>query len=1065
MTAESETSRRADTALAETKAGPPVSVGRDAPGPDSVADTEGRALMHRIENRLFDRSHEPVRVGRFTLLRSIGSGGMGVVHLAYDDVLDRKVAVKLIHAERARSPEATERLLREARAMARVSHANVVSIFEAGEYADGVFIAMEFVQGCTLGEWLAQHERPWTERLAVLRAAGQGLAAAHAASVVHRDFKPDNVLLTSDGIAKVTDFGLAGIGQLLSVPDNVEATGEARVGTRTRTAMGTPSYMPPEQFEARPADDRSDQFSFCVVLYEALFGARPFAGETLSELSTNVIEGNRRPIPGRTAVPRRVGAAIARGLSVDPDDRWPSMAALLQEITIDPRRRSWTLAVAGTAVAGVVVAVAGGEDAPSVCAGAEQRLAGIWDDERRADIEAAVTALGTDYAARTWARIEPRLSEYAQSWQQGHRSACEATRLTKEQSEAMLDRRVACLDRARLELSAAVTVLAAGQSESIANADVLVSQLPPLSRCADAAVLLAEVDPPSPSEVQGVAAVHALLAESRAEARVGHYDTSLVAAEAAETHARSLSYGPVQSEVALALGQAHALRYDGPLAVEAFRAAQRSALSQGQWALALDATRNLGFNLAARRSLYEQANEVFEVARGLLPHAQSVASRAGYHSDRAAALAASGRIVDAIDAYRVALDEWEHAGPGHELTAANVRTSLGEALLRSRDLDAAERELQAADAEIVAEVGDGHPLQARVSYTRARVAQQRGDSDVAATLYASALALARARQPRHPLTATYAIGAATLGIQRGKLTETTAKLRDIVDTWLPRLGPDYGSMVLARCSLGGVLLNLGKAVEAELEFRLCLQAQQRRYGDEHTLVATTLSNLGSALVVQRRFEEAEPLYRRSVRILAVTLGPDSPRVARARVELAGNLIDQARYEEAERELRPALAVMVAASGPDDPQVGMARNYLGNLLLSLKRYDAALEQLRASLRSLKKAHGEHNASVARTLFSIAAVEMLQDDTDAAVSSMERAVAIYRVIETSDTQRGEALHRLAVALWLQGRERKRALALGHEALEILQRVPDSTSAKTLAELRSWLADPKSLRVVSG
>jgi diguanylate cyclase (GGDEF)-like protein len=288
------------------------------------------------------------RIGRFTVLHEIAAGGMGVVYAALDEQLDRKVAIKLLHARETRAREAYGRMMREARAMARLSHPNVVQVHDVGRVDGDVFVAMEYVQGQSLRKWLKAAPRSWRDVLDIFRQAGQGLVAAHAAGIVHRDFKPDNVVVTTDRRVKVLDFGLArwhdprdhlapvdaeesgtpsheGDDSPHSAPDH----DDEQSLTKTGFVMGTPAYMSPEQHQGYPADARSDQFSFCVALYEALYGRRPFPGRTFHKVAKAILEREPLPPPAESRVPKWLHRVVMRGLSRDPSDRFPSMEALL----------------------------------------------------------------------------------------------------------------------------------------------------------------------------------------------------------------------------------------------------------------------------------------------------------------------------------------------------------------------------------------------------------------------------------------------------------------------------------------------------------------------------------------------------------------------------------------------------------------------------------------------------------------------------------------------------------------------------------------------------------------
>jgi predicted Ser/Thr protein kinase len=337
-----------------------------------ASDQRGRPSLLRPPQASRGRFRAGERFGPFEVLELLGEGGMGVVFAAHDPDLERKVAIKVLRG-RSKAPEAQLRLLREAQAMAQLAHPHVITVHQVGTRDDEVFVVMEYVDGGTLRDWVAAEPRGWREVLAVYRGAGQGLAAAHKAGLVHRDFKPDNVLIRSDGRVVVTDFGLvATVGatnesapmpqQLISSPSNASSSKLAVQLTRTGEVMGTPLYMAPEQHRGARADARADQFAFCVALFEALYGMRPFGGQTYEEVVQNVLQEPPRKPPEQTKVPGWVHEVVRRGLRSSPDERFPDMDALLEGLARDPaavRRRRWlaagavasVLAVAGLSVA------------------------------------------------------------------------------------------------------------------------------------------------------------------------------------------------------------------------------------------------------------------------------------------------------------------------------------------------------------------------------------------------------------------------------------------------------------------------------------------------------------------------------------------------------------------------------------------------------------------------------------------------------------------------------------------------------------------------------------------
>jgi tetratricopeptide (TPR) repeat protein/predicted Ser/Thr protein kinase len=323
---------------------------------DPVASTADVAVDTDVDTKL------PTSIGRFEIVSKLGEGGMGVVLLATDPMLNRKVALKVLRASQRAGDDGRRRLLREAQGVAKLVHENVVVVHEVGQHDGQIYVAMEYVAGTTLGRW--QKTRGWLEVLAIYLRAGRGLEAAHAAGLVHRDFKPDNVLVGDDGRVRVSDFGLvASIGDTeprgpSSAPSELSAS-----LTRTGMVVGTPRYMAPEQYSAAAVDARADQFAFCVALYEALYRKPPFPGESSTEICERVLAGDITPVPADSDVPPIVRDAVLRGLRRAPAERFPSMKELLATLARadmqpvaearSPRRWRRALIVAG---AGLVVA-------------------------------------------------------------------------------------------------------------------------------------------------------------------------------------------------------------------------------------------------------------------------------------------------------------------------------------------------------------------------------------------------------------------------------------------------------------------------------------------------------------------------------------------------------------------------------------------------------------------------------------------------------------------------------------------------------------------------------------
>ncbi|MBL8939061.1 MAG: serine/threonine protein kinase [Archangium sp.] len=483
-------------------------------------------------------------VGRYVVLELVGEGAMGRVYAAYDPVLDRKVALKLLHPL-VDGPEGQQRLLREAKALAKVAHPNLVGVHDAGAFRDSVFIAMEFVEGTTLRAWLKAERRSEALTLDAFRQAARGLAAAHDAGLVHRDFKPENVLVGADGRVRVSDFGLAReSGAALSVT-SLEApalTDPSSLQTATGALVGTPAYMAPEQLLGRRADAKADQFAFCVALAEGLSGARPFAKNTLDVVSAGA----------KLTGPTRVVRALTRGLSAAPEKRFGSMHELLS--ALEPRSvrpLAFVLpAVAALAIgAGVVVSV---RQRNELCASGPSRVAAVWTNDRRHSLEQHFSTLG---GGATFTRIADELDRWGTQWAQVHREACEATRLRGEQSDQLLTVRMACLERRLLEVDGALGVLATTDTNSLPRAQDAILSLTPLTVCSNATALLSPSPrPEQPAVVARVERVERELARAQALKDAGRFKEGLPIATSAALEAHAIGWAPLEAEALLVRG-------------------------------------------------------------------------------------------------------------------------------------------------------------------------------------------------------------------------------------------------------------------------------------------------------------------------------------------------------------------------------------------------------------------------------------------------------------------------------------------------------------------------------
>ncbi|HTJ45481.1 MAG TPA: serine/threonine-protein kinase [Kofleriaceae bacterium] len=514
------------------------------------------------------------RVGRYVIEREIGAGGMGVVVEARDPELQRQVALKLVRPD-AGDRAYTARLVREARAMAKLEHPNVVRVYDSGEVGGEVFVAMELVVGRSLGAWLRAVRRPWRDVLARFVEAGRGLAAAHAAGMVHRDFKPDNVLVRdSDGSVAVTDFGLAvpadrehhGSGAAVVTPisgDDPTIKGGGPSGdlptppgstftlTRTGVAVGTPPYMAPEQHMGADVDARADIFSFCASLYEGVYGERPFAVDNARRHDPDAwsaaIARGPRPAPKGRAVPASLRRALLRGLAANPSDRWPSMDSLLVALrSILSRRRRAALVFASLVVVGTFAAVVIVSRRTPIdrCGEEAARVRSVWGPTDRARVDRAIRGTGKPYAPQATATAIASIDRWSTQWHDVRETTCrDAERGALPESAWRTIS--ACLDQGLIEVDGRIELLSEG-GDVVDHARQIAS-LPSVSECSRL-----EHDP-LPSDARWLAEIRGVqrdLAETRRLHAAGNNGAAFAKAHPVLWRARGLGWRPLIDDAA-----------------------------------------------------------------------------------------------------------------------------------------------------------------------------------------------------------------------------------------------------------------------------------------------------------------------------------------------------------------------------------------------------------------------------------------------------------------------------------------------------------------------------------
>jgi tetratricopeptide (TPR) repeat protein len=865
-------------------------------------------------------------LGRYIVLGQLGGGGMGVVYAAYDPQLDRKVAVKLLRPD-AGGGDASEgraRLLREGQAMARLAHPNVIAVHDVGTFEDQVFVAMEFVEGQTLAAWV-KTPRPWRDAVATFAQAGRGLAAAHAAGLVHRDFKPDNVLVGRDGRVRVLDFGLARAADAAAVNDPGLPASPSSLAPLTQPGaiLGTPAYMSPEQFAGRLADARSDQFSFCVSLYEALFGERPFGGDTLAALRDAVAGGVVRPAPQGTRVPAWLRAVVVRGLSKQPNERHPSMDALLTALAHDPgvaRRRRLVVAAAAVLIAGAALGWRHlSREHELLCRGAERKLAGIWDEAARAKVHDAFATCQQPFAQDAFRGVGTALDQYARAWVAAQNDACEATRVRGDQSEELLDLRVECLSHRLEDVRALTDLFAHADCRVVEKSVQAVAALPALDECSNAAALKATLRPPADAKTRAdIESLRKRLAASKSLDDAGKYADALTIAAAAARDAKTLHYRPVEAEALCRLGEAQDWAGDARAAEQSLLEAASSAEASHHDEVAARAWIALIRVVGYAEARYDQALIWARFAEAAVDRLGAPGLlRASLLLNQGLVLQEKGEYEPAVAAYREAAAIRERALGPSSLEVAGALNSVGIGLYQLGRLDEAQPMHERALAIYEQALGREHPLIGTSLTKLGNVLLDRGRPDDALALQLRALAIReRTLAPGHPQIAMAMGNVGNAYFIGGHYEQALDYQRRALAIQEKALGPDNPRLANTVNNIGAVLLAQHRYEEALAQQRRALAIRQKVLGEKHADVALSLNNVGEVLAEMGKPREALGYYERAVAMWEQTLGKDHP-------ELTDGLVGLGKVELALGAPEKAIAVLERAFAlkpehPDDP---------------------------------------------------------------------------------------------------------------------------------------------------
>lgn len=712
------------------------------------------------------------KLDRYVLASALGRGGMGVVYRAYDPKLQREVAIKVVRADwSGRSTDARRRFLREARTMARVKHPNIVQVYDVHEAGGRLFIVMELVVGLSARQWCAKKATGWASVLEAYRAAGEGLLAAHLAGVIHRDFKPGNVLVGEDGSVRVTDFGLSRLSTQSPTQESevvVPAVAPSMLSTITTegVVMGTPVYMSPEQAMGALADELSDQFSFCVSLWEALYGARPFPDDDIDAARL----GGPPPRP-RSQVPAYVHRALARGLSPSMVDRYPSMRELLAALSGAERHRRmrWVgtgVVLGGAAAAMGVVPLVHAQERATCVEGASALKDGWTQAERRA-VRAGLLGSGASFGGETWVRVEPILDGYADQWSAAWTDACALQASAVPQPAVR-----ACLDEAATQFETEIGVMREADVGVTRGAVHGVESLPEPYDCLNVDAVTSRY-PSNPDAVAEVGVVRRTLAEARSLAGAGRLGRARSLAEDARVGAEDAGWMPVVAESQFLLGDVLELEGDYPRAREALETAFELAMDQGQDELAARIARKTCWFEGVRMGRLETGLAWCDFAENLFARGRgAVTQRALLAMTRGMLLSDAGRFDDAERHLATAVElRREALGDQHPWVAAALK-ELGVVRRGQGRLDEGRALQEDALAMLEATLGSRHPHTSELHVSLGNLAVEAGEHERAASYYLQALSVAEAGLGSdHPQVGLILSALANARVQQGRLDD------------------------------------------------------------------------------------------------------------------------------------------------------------------------------------------------------------------------------------------------------------------------------------------------------
>jgi tRNA A-37 threonylcarbamoyl transferase component Bud32/tetratricopeptide (TPR) repeat protein len=825
----------------------------------------------------------PPRLGHFEIVGRLGAGGMGLVFEGRDALLGRRVALKLLHPSTAGGQLAPARLIREAQALARLAHPNVVTVYEVGLVGNDPFIAMELVEGVTLLDWMAE-PRDWRAVLDIFIAVGHGLAAVHALGLVHRDFKPSNVLVDAHGVPKLGDFGLVGASDDPGPSVALDSSGGGDL-TATGTVMGTPAYMAPEQKHGDPIDARADQYSFAKSLREAL----------------------REPIPAA------LEPIVARAFADDPDHRFPSMEPLLHALARIRRgnRRRW-LAAGGTLAVLGAVAMAWGfgraQTTEDPCARPTARVDRVWGDARRGALDRHLAAIDAVHGQQRFAAAAAVLDRGATRWMDIHVDACQLSHEGR-QSDALLDRRMACLDRALFEIDETVGVVErASNPTTLDDAMRAVVGLPALDECADVAALTDKLPrPTNPLQRTEADAIQRETVEIDVALRTGGTRTGVAdRARGAVTRARALGHPETLARSLRSLAAVQTEEEAGEAVLGTLREAITAAAAAHDDRLVAELWSKLLSQLATQKQAHDAETLVPAAEAAIARTAASIELGVAFLDSKARIAVVNGKVPEAQQLLAQATGALEAAGartPGSPLAPLllTIRSRTATTFAAANDWARMATELKDLIPLANAQYGPDHPVVLQYHFNRGVALRHIRQEATALVEFREAARIGEARLAPSPALADLLYGVGS----------TLASMDNHADESLPYL---ERAIAMARATLPA--------------------------GDPR--IADQLAALASAYVTKQRYVEAKRLFEECVAIYARLARPKNANRAIALYNLGRIAYETKHCEDSSPALDDALAIYEAIGDPDHYDIDITTNLIAECQIMSRRWALAMK---------------------------------------------------------------------------------------------------------------------------